>query len=233
MDANESVDIIYEDNHLVVVNKRVGQLVQGDRTGDPALDGKLRHYIKEKYRKPGDVFLGVIHRIDRPVSGVVVYARTSKALGRMNELFRTGQVRKNYWCIVKNRPEPDQGRLVHYLLKNESQNKSYAYDRLRPGAKEAILEYRLIFSSENYHLLEVLLHTGRHHQIRCQLAKSGTPVRGDLKYGYERSNRDGSISLHARSLEFIHPVRQETLILTAPVPEDPLWKALTGGLSQE
>jgi 23S rRNA pseudouridine1911/1915/1917 synthase len=151
----------------------------------------------------------------------------------MNELFRTGQVRKNYWCIVKNRPEPDQARLVHYLLKNESQNKSYAYDRPRQGAKEAVLDYRLISSSENYHLLEVLLHTGRHHQIRCQLAKSGTPVRGDLKYGYGRSNRDGSISLHARSLEFIHPVRQETMVLTAPVPDDPLWKALTGGLSQE
>jgi 23S rRNA pseudouridine1911/1915/1917 synthase len=224
------LDIIYEDNHLVAVNKKVGQLTQGDKTGDVTLDGQIRQYIKEKYGKPGDVFLGVIHRLDRPVSGVVVYARTSKALSRMNELFREKQVKKTYWCIVKERPEPEAATLRHYLLKNESQNKSYAYDEPRTGARDALLDYRLLSESDNYFMLEVILHTGRHHQIRCQLAKMGMPIRGDLKYGYPRSNKDSGISLHARSLEFIHPVRREPLILTAPAPQEPLWQALSTGI---
>ena len=222
-------DILFEDNHLIAVNKKAGQLVQGDRTGDVSLDQMLKQYIKEKYNKPGDVFLGVVHRIDRPVSGVIVYSRTSKALSRMNDLFRDKQVLKTYWCIVKELPEPEEGTLRHYLVKKESQNKSYAYDSPRPGTREAILDFRLVSRSSNYFLLEVFLHTGRHHQIRCQLAKMGSPIRGDLKYGYPRSNRDAGISLHARSLEFLHPVRKEPVVITAPVPSDPLWKALSSG----
>ncbi len=218
---------MFEDNHLIAVNKKAGQLVQGDRTGDVSLDVLIKQYIKEKYSKPGEVFLGVVHRLDRPVSGVVVFARTSKALARMNELFREKRVQKKYWCIVKELPDPEEATLRHYLKKNESQNKSYAYAKSRPGAREAVLDYRLVGRSENYFLLEVILHTGRHHQIRCQLAKIGSPIRGDLKYGYPRSNPDGSISLHARSLEFTHPVRQEPLLLRAPVPDDPLWRALS------
>ncbi len=225
---SRELDILFEDNHLIAVNKAVGQLVQGDKTGDVSLDLLIKQYIKKKYKKPGEVFLGVVHRIDRPVSGVIVFARTSKALTRMNELFRDKEVRKTYWCIVKEMPRPEEATLRHYLVKNESQNKSYAYDKPRKGTKEAILDYRLISRSDNYSLLEVLLQTGRHHQIRCQLAKIGSRIRGDLKYGYPRSNRDGSISLHARSLEFIHPVRKEPLTLKAPVPDDPLWKALAG-----
>jgi 23S rRNA pseudouridine1911/1915/1917 synthase len=224
------LDIIYEDNHLIAVNKKAGQLVQGDRTGDPALDAQIRHYIKLKYRKPGEVFLGVVHRLDRPVTGVVVFTRTSKALSRMNELFREKQVGKTYWCIVRDSPDPPEGTLRHYLLKNESRNKSYASDSPRPGAREAVLDYRLISESDNYVLLEVVLHTGRHHQIRCQLAKMGSPIKGDLKYGFPRSNRDAGISLHARSLEFIHPVQRESLLLRAPAPQEPLWDALTRDL---
>ncbi|MCK4745521.1 MAG: RluA family pseudouridine synthase [Bacteroidales bacterium] len=224
------MDILFEDNHLIVVNKRAGQLVQGDKTGDVSLDLLLKRYIKEKYKKPGDVFLGVVHRIDRPASGVVVFARTSKALTRMNEIFREKQVRKTYWCIVKEMPQPEQATLRHYLVKKEAQNKSYAYNRHQAGTKEAVLDYKLISRSDNYFLLEVHLHTGRHHQIRTQLAKIGSPVKGDLKYGFPRSNKDAGISLHARSLEFIHPVRKDALILTAPVPNDPLWNALTSEL---
>lgn len=223
-------DILFEDNHLIAVNKVAGQLVQGDRTGDVSLDIHLKQYIRKKYNKPGDVFLGVVHRIDRPVSGVVLFARTSKALSRMNDLFREKEVRKTYWCIVKEMPGLEEATLHHHLVKNESRNKSYAYDRPKKGTKEALLDYRLVARSDNYFLLEVLLHTGRHHQIRCQLAKIGSAIKGDLKYGYARSNRDGNISLHARSLEFIHPVRKEPLVLTAPVPDDPLWKALTSEL---
>jgi 23S rRNA pseudouridine1911/1915/1917 synthase len=223
-------DILYEDNHLIAVNKAAGQLVQGDRTGDVSLDLQLKRYIKKKYNKPGEVFLGVVHRIDRPASGVVVFARTSKALTRMNNLFREKEVRKTYWSIVKEMPELEEATLRHHLVKNESRNKSYAYDRPKKGTKEAVLDYRLVSRSDNYFLLEVLLHTGRHHQIRCQLAKIGSAIKGDLKYGYPRSNRDGSISLHARSIEFLHPVRKEPLLLTAPVPADPLWKALTSEL---
>ncbi len=224
------VDILFEDNHLIAVNKHTGQLVQGDRTGDISLDRLLRQYIKEKYNKPGDVFLGVVHRIDRPASGVVVFARTSKALSRMNDLFRDKHIHKTYWCIVKKMPQPEEATLRHYLIKKESRNKSYAYVRTQAGAKEAIMDYRLILRSGNYSLLEVILHTGRHHQIRCQLAKIGSPIRGDIKYGYHVPNKDAGISLHARSLEFIHPVKKEPVILNAPVPGDPLWKTLSSGL---
>ena len=220
-------EILFEDNHLIAVNKRAGQLAQGDRTGDVSLDQMVKQYIKNKYGKPGDVFLGVIHRLDRPVSGVILYARTSKALLRMNQMFKEQKIQKNYWCIVKDRPQPEEGRLSHYLVKNENQNKSYAYDEPKKNTKPAILDYRLISSSDRYYLLEVMLHTGRHHQIRCQFAKIGSPIRGDLKYGYPRNNEDASICLHARSLEFMHPVRNVPLIISAPVPIDPLWKALT------
>lgn len=227
---NVDLEILYEDNHLIAVNKRAGQLVQGDKTGDLSLDTLLKRYIKKKYNKPGDVFLGVVHRVDRPVSGVVIFARTSKALSRMNDLFRDKEIRKTYWCIVKEMPSPEQATLKHHLVKNQKQNKSYAYTKPQKGTKEGVLDYQLISRSDNYFLLEVLLHTGRHHQIRCQLAKIGSAIRGDLKYGYPRSNKDGSISLHARSLEFIHPVRKEPMKIIAPVPADPLWMALTSEL---
>ena len=212
---------------MIAVNKRAGQLAQGDRTGDISLDQLVKQYIKNKYGKPGDVFLGVIHRLDRPVSGVILYARTSKVLIRMNKLFKEHKIQKNYWCIVKDRPQPEEGRLSHHLVKNEDQNKSYAYDKPKKNTKPAILDYRLISSSDRYYLLEVMLHTGRHHQIRCQFARIGSPIRGDLKYGYPRNNNDASINLHARSLEFVHPVRNVPIMILAPVPIDPLWKALT------
>lgn len=221
------LEILFEDNHLIAINKRAGQLAQGDRTGDISLDQLVKQYIKKKYKKPGDVFLGVIHRLDRPASGVILYARTSKALLRMNQLFKEQKIEKHYWCIVKDRPLPEEGILSHYLVKNEDQNKSYAYNKPKTNTKPASLAYRLISSSDRYYLLEVKLHTGRHHQIRCQFAKIGSPIRGDLKYGYPRTNKDASINLHARSLEFIHPVRNEPVSILAPVPTDPLWKALT------
>ena len=221
-------DIIYEDNHLIAVNKRPGQLVQGDRTGDASLDQMLKDYIRVKYRKPGNVFLGVIHRLDRPVSGIVVFARTGKALTRMNELFREKKVEKTYWCIVAELPLPEEGSLRHFLKKNEKQNKSYAYPGQVNGSREAILGYKLLSRSDRYFLLHVDLQTGRHHQIRCQLAHSGWPVKGDLKYGFPRPNKDGSISLHARTLSFIHPVTRKPLVLQAKPPVDPPWGALTG-----
>lgn len=216
--------VLYEDNHLLIANKRAGEIVQGDKTGDQPLVERLKQYIKETCAKPGQVFLGVVHRLDRPVSGVVVFARTSKALARMNALFATGQVHKTYWAIVKQRPPQDSGTLTHWLLRNEKMNKSFAYDRERAGAKQAILDYRLIGTSDRYFLLEVTLHTGRHHQIRCQLARVGSPIRGDLKYGYPRSNPDGSISLMARSVSFRHPVSGQQIHVEAPLPDDPLWR---------
>jgi len=220
------LEILFEDNHLIAINKHTGQLAQGDRTGDISLDKLVKQYIKKKYGKPGEVFLGVIHRLDRPVSGVILYARTSKALARMNQLFKEKMIQKKYWCVVKERPDPEEGTLSHHLVKNEGQNKSYAYIKPKPNTKPASLDYRLISSSDRYHLLEVILHTGRHHQIRCQFAKIGSPIRGDLKYGYHRTNKDASINLHARSLEFIHPVRNDPVRIFAPVPSDPLWEAL-------
>ena len=217
--------VVYEDNHIIVVNKTASEIVQGDKTGDTPLSETVKAYLKEKYSKPGNVFLGVVHRLDRPVSGLVVFAKTSKALARLNEMFRNGEIKKTYWAIVKNRPKEIEADLEHFLLRNESQNKSYAYDKEVKGSKKAMLHYRLIDSSDNYNLLEVKLKTGRHHQIRCQLAKIGCPIRGDLKYGFPRSNPDGSISLHARNISFIHPVSKELIDVTAPVPQDNLWQA--------
>ncbi|MGM9758648.1 MAG: RluA family pseudouridine synthase [Parabacteroides sp.] len=218
--------VLYEDNHLIAVNKTCREIVQGDKTGDTPLSESLKQWLKEKYAKPGQVFLGVTHRLDRPVSGVVLFAKTSKALSRLNELFRVGGVKKTYWAIVKNCPPAPEGELVNWLVRNEKQNKSYAYDTERPDAKKAILHYRVIARSDRYYLLEIDLKTGRHHQIRCQLAKMGCPIKGDLKYGFDRSNPDGGISLHARSAELIHPVSKLPLKIVAPVPDDKLWKAL-------
>ena len=215
--------VVYEDNHIIVVNKTSSEIVQGDKTGDTPLSDIVKQYLKEKYNKPGNVFIGVTHRLDRPVSGLVVFAKTSKALSRLNEMFKNSAVRKTYWAIVKNRPEKDEGELVHFLVRNEKQNKSYAYDREVPHSKKAILHYRVIGQSENYYLLEIDLKTGRHHQIRCQLAKMGCPIKGDLKYGFPRSNPDGSICLHARKVCFVHPVSKENIELEAPVPEGNLW----------
>jgi 23S rRNA pseudouridine1911/1915/1917 synthase len=215
--------VVYEDNHLIIVNKSAGEIVQGDKTGDVPLSETVKAYLKEKYQKPGNVFVGVTHRLDRPVSGLVVLAKTSKALSRLNEMFRSSQVRKTYWAIVKRQPPQPEGELTHYLVRNEKQNKSYAYDREVPGSKKAILHYRLIGRSQHYFLLEVDLKTGRHHQIRCQLAKMGCPIKGDLKYGSERSNPDGSICLHARRVSFIHPVSKEEIVAVAPVPPGNLW----------
>jgi len=217
-------DILFEDNHIIAVNKRPSDIVQGDKTGDKPLSEKVKDYIAVKYNKPGDVFLGVVHRLDRPVSGVVMFARTSKALTRLNNLIRTRDIRKTYWAVVQNPPPSPEGKLVHYLIKNEDKNMSFAYPREGPGRLRAELDYRLLGQSQNYYLLEILLHTGRHHQIRVQLKEIGCPVKGDLKYGFPRSNNDGSVHLHARSLEFIHPVRKEPVVITAPTPDDSLWK---------
>lgn len=224
------MEVIYEDNHLIAVNKTCSEIVQGDKTGDTPLSEMLKAWLKEKYCKPGNVYVGVTHRLDRPVSGLVLFAKTSKALPRMNEMFRNGDIKKTYWAIVKNRPLQEEGELVHWLVRNEKQNKSYAYDTEKPEAKKAILRYKLIASSDNYYLLEVDLKTGRHHQIRCQLAKMGCPIKGDLKYGADRSNKDGGISLHAHSAEFIHPVSKQPVKIIAPVPDDNLWLSITAGL---
>ena len=215
--------VVYEDNHIVVVNKTSSEIVQGDKTGDTPLSEMVKQYLKEKYNKPGNVFIGVTHRLDRPVSGLVVFAKTSKALPRLNEMFRNGEVKKTYWAIVKECPKETEGELVHDLVRNEKQNKSYAYDKEVKNSKKAVLHYKLIGHSQNYYLLEVDLKTGRHHQIRCQLAKMGCPIKGDLKYGSPRSNPDGSICLHARTVQFVHPVSKEMIRLTAPVPEGNLW----------
>ena len=220
------MEVIYEDNHLIAVNKSCGEIVQGDKTGDQPLSESLKIWLKEKYNKPGNVFVGVTHRLDRPVSGIVLFAKTSKALARLNGMFRTGAIKKTYWAIVKRCPSQPEGELTHWLVRNEKQNKSYAYDTEQHNSKKAILHYKLIARSENYFLLEIDLKTGRHHQIRCQLAKMGCPIKGDLKYGFERSNKDGGISLHARSAAFTHPVSKQEITIVAPVPNDPLWKAL-------
>lgn len=216
--------VIYEDNHIIVVNKSASEIVQGDKTGDIPLSDMVKTYLKEKYQKPGNVFVGVTHRLDRPVSGLVVFAKTSKALSRLNEMFRVGDVQKTYWAIVKNEPKQPEGELVHWLVRNEKQNKSYAYEREVKDAKKAVLRYRMIGHSDNYSLLEVELMTGRHHQIRCQLAKMGCPIKGDLKYGSPRSNPDGSICLHARRISFVHPVSKVRIDLEAPLPEGNLWR---------
>ena len=219
------MEVVYEDNHIIIVNKQSGEIVQGDKTGDRPLSDIVKDYIKEKYQKPGAVFLGVVHRLDRPVSGLVVFARTSKALTRLNKMFAEGEVHKTYWALVKNAPQETEATLTHWLVRNEKQNKSYAYATEKPNSKKAILKYRLIGKSDNYSLLEVQLMTGRHHQIRCQLAAMGCPIKGDLKYGAPRSNPDGSISLLSRRIEFIHPVSKERITAEAPLPDDPLWQA--------
>lgn len=219
--------VLYEDNHLIIVNKQAGEIVQGDKTGDTPLSDIVKDWLKEKHNKPGNVYLGVVHRLDRPVSGVVLFAKTSKALPRLNKMFAEhDKVSKTYWAIVQNRPQASKGILTHWLTRQEKNNTARAYDREVPGAKKAVLDYELIASGDRYHLLEIHLHTGRHHQIRCQLAKMGCPIKGDLKYGAPRSNPDGSISLHARNLTLEHPVSHETISVTAPVPDDRLWLAL-------
>lgn len=219
--------VLHEDNHLIIVNKRAGEIVQGDKTGDTPLSDIVKAWIKEKYQKPGNVYLGVVHRLDRPVSGVVLFAKTSKALPRLNAMFAEhNKVQKTYWAIVQNRPQKAEGTLTHWLTRHEKTNTARAYDKEVPNSKKAVLDYKLIASSERYYLLEVHLHTGRHHQIRCQLAKMGCPIKGDLKYGSPRSNPDGSISLHARKLTFEHPVSHEQISITAPVPNDRLWQEI-------
>ena len=219
------MQVLYEDNHIIIVNKASGEIVQGDKTGDTPLSETVKAYIKQAYAKPGNVFLGVVHRLDRPVSGIVVFARTSKALARLNDMFRKGEVHKTYWAITGNKPLHDEGRLDNWLVRNEKQNKSYAYDVEKPQSKHAILDYRLIGKSDKYYLLEVHLLTGRHHQIRCQLSHIGCPIKGDLKYGAPRSNPDGSISLMARRVEFEHPVSHQHISVEAPLPDDRLWKS--------
>ncbi len=223
------LEVLYEDNHIIAVNKRVSDIVQGDKTGDEPLSEKVKAYIKAKYNKPGDVYLGVPHRVDRPVSGVVVFARTSKALTRLNKMFqeKEREIKKIYWAITCEQPQEEESELTHYLVRDSEKNITKAYTRPQAHAKEAKLYYKLIGSSDRYYFLEVQLYTGRHHQIRCQLAKIGCSIRGDLKYGAPRSNPDGGISLHARSISFVHPVTKEQLTITAPVPKgDSLWKLL-------
>lgn len=222
------MEVVYEDNHIIIVYKESGEIVQGDKTGDEPLSERVKAYIKEKYAKPGEVFLGVVHRLDRPVSGLVVFARTSKALSRLNDMFRNGEVRKTYWALTQNVPPQSEGTLEHWLVRNEKQNKSYAYDREKPHSKRAVLNFRHIGSTDNYQLLEVQLLTGRHHQIRCQLAAIGCPIKGDLKYGARRSNPDGSISLLARKVAFTHPVSKKAISVVAPLPNDNLWHQAGG-----
>lgn len=219
----ENLDVLYEDNHIIAVNKRAGDIVQGDRTGDKPLSEVVKDYIGEKYNKPGAVFLGVVHRLDRPTTGVVIFARTSKALSRLNKLFADRFTHKVYWAVVNKRPAESQARLVHFLKRNTKQNKSYAYDREVGDSKMAILKYRLIKELDRYFLLEIELETGRHHQIRAQLSAIGCPIKGDLKYGAPRSNPDGSIHLHARSLALMHPVQKEPIEIIARLPSDPIW----------
>jgi 23S rRNA pseudouridine1911/1915/1917 synthase len=221
MANNTKLDILFEDNHLIVVNKRAGDIVQGDKTGDAPLSDFVKAYIKEKYKKPGDVFLGTVHRLDRPTSGIILFARTSKALTRMNNLFRDKKIQKTYWAVTEKAPSPPQGKLTDWLKKNEKQNKSYI---TKTGdGKEAELAYKVLGHSDRYHLVEVYPSTGRHHQIRAQLANAAAIIKGDLKYGAKRSNKDASIHLHARKLEFLHPVKKEAISIIAPPPKDPIW----------
>ena len=224
--TKDNLQVLHEDNHLIVVNKRVGDIVQGDKTGDKPLSEVVKEYLKEKYNKPGEVFLGVVHRLDRPTTGIVAFARTSKALSRMNELFSNRETQKTYWAVVKNKPEKSKDKLVHYLKRNEKNNTSKAHLKEVPDSKLASLEYQIIKELTNYVALEIELHTGRHHQIRAQLAAIGSPIKGDLKYGFDRSNPDGGIHLHARKLHFIHPVSKEEITIIAPTPDDVIWNAI-------
>lgn len=225
--------ILYEDNHVIIVNKNNNDLVQGDKTGDLSLDKKVKEHLKIKYNKPGDAYLGVVHRIDRPVSGVVLFAKTSKALARLNRMLQEQKIDKIYWAIVKNKPEPEEGILKHYLVRNPQKNKSFAYDIQHKNSKLAKLTYKCLMESDNYFLLEIKLHTGRHHQIRSQLSKIGSPIKGDLKYGFPRSNKDGGISLHARKIKFTHPVSEENIEILADTPNEKLWNFFKQSLHKD
>jgi 23S rRNA pseudouridine1911/1915/1917 synthase len=224
--SKSNLQVLHEDNHIIVINKRVGDLVQGDKTGDKPLSEIVKEYIKEKYNKPGEVFLGVVHRLDRPTTGIVVFAKTSKALTRLNELFSKRETQKTYWAVVKNKPPKSEDTLVHYLKRNEKSNSSKAHIKEVPDSKRASLDYKIIKELNNYFALEINLHTGRHHQIRSQLAAIGCPIKGDLKYGFDRSNPDGGIHLHAQKLAFIHPVSKEELVLLAPTPNEVIWNSI-------
>lgn len=218
-----NLQVLYEDNHIIVVNKRPGDIVQGDKTGDKPLSEVVKSYLKDKYSKPGNVYLGVVHRLDRPTSGIVLFSKTSKALPRLNKLFQEKEAQKTYWALVKNEPPKDKDSLTHFLKRNPKQNKSYAHIKEVPESKKAILDYRVLKKLDNYYLLEIDLHTGRHHQIRSQLSAIGCPIKGDLKYGFDRSNKDASIHLHARELKFTHPVKKEEINIIAPPPNEVLW----------
>ena len=220
-----NLQVLYEDNHMIVVNKRAGDIVQGDKTGDKPLSDVVKEYIAEKYNKPGNVYLGVVHRLDRPTTGLVIFAKTSKALSRLNALFVSKNITKSYWAIVKEKPKKEQDTLIDWLKKNPKNNKSYAYKKEVANSKRAVLHYNLIKELNNYYLLEVTLETGRHHQIRAQLSNIGSPIKGDLKYGFDRSNDDASIHLHARHIKFIHPIKKEQIEIIAPLPKDPIWDA--------
>lgn len=220
-----NLQVLFEDNHIIIVNKRAGDIVQGDKTGDKPLSEIVKDYIKDKYNKPGNVYLGVVHRLDRPTTGIVVFAKTSKALPRLNKQFANKEVHKTYWAVVKNEPEKENNTLNHWLKKNSKNNKSTAFDKEVKGSKNAILHYSLLKKLTNYYLLKIRLETGRHHQIRSQLSKIGLPIKGDLKYGFNRSNKDASIHLHSRKLTFIHPVSKEDIDITAPLPKDSIWDA--------
>tara|TARA_B100001063_G_scaffold231154_1_gene245007 strand:+ start:970 stop:1638 length:669 start_codon:yes stop_codon:yes gene_type:complete len=219
------IEVLYEDNHIIAVNKEASDIIQGDKTGDKPLPEFVKDYIKKKYNKPGEVYLGVVHRLDRPVSGVVLFARTSKSLSRLNEMFREKKVQKTYWAVVKNKPQNPSDTLIHFLLKNQAKNKSKAFSREGNHALRSELSYQLIKSLDKYHLIEVIPKTGRHHQIRVQLSKIGCPIKGDVKYGFDRTNKDKSIHLHARKIDFVHPVKKEPISITAPTPKDVLWNA--------
>ena len=226
--SNKSnLQILFEDNHIIIINKRAGDIVQGDKTGDKPLSEVVKEYIKVKYNKPGSVFLGVVHRLDRPTTGIVVFAKTSKALSRLNKLFANTKMHKIYWAVVKNKPKKENDTLTHWLKKNPKNNKSTAFDKEIKDSKRAVLHYSVIKKITNYYLLEINLETGRHHQIRCQLSKIGSPIKGDLKYGFDLSNKDASIHLHSRKLAFIHPVKKETIEIVAPLPKDATWDAYT------
>lgn len=224
--SKDNLQILHEDNHIIVVNKRVGDIVQGDKTGDKPLSDIVKEYIKEKYNKPGEVFLGVVHRLDRPTTGIVIFAKTSKALTRLNEMFSKRETQKTYWAVVKNKPSKPEDVLIHFLKRNEKNNTSKAHNKEVPESKKASLDYTTLKTLDHYFALEINLHTGRHHQIRAQLAAIGCPIKGDLKYGFDRSNPDGGIHLHARKLVFTHPVSKDTLQLIAPTPKDAIWNSI-------
>lgn len=223
--TKDNLQVLFEDNHIIIVNKRAGDITQGDKTGDKPLSDVVKEYIKHKYNKPGNVYLGVVHRLDRPTSGIIIFARTSKALERLNKMLREKSIQKTYWAIVKNQPKKEKDSLINFLKKNPKNNKSTAYNKEIDGSKKAILHYKTIKKLDNYFLLEIDLETGRHHQIRCQLSNIGSPIKGDLKYGFNRSNKDGSIHLHAKKINFTHPVSKDFIKITAPVPDDVIWKA--------